>query len=113
MRKSECTSHAGCNLSCLPCGDLSRVTPQQPQLAFDVKRPSRQTHFGEKPMAGLPKGFEESKVGQKTNGAHTGGHYHVPALLWTLEIYFPAPKTCNQDAENLIVELKPKPLPKT
>lgn len=45
---------------------------------------------------------------------------HIPGdttmcqtLFWTLEIYFPAPKTCNQDAENLIVELKPKPLPKT
>ena len=58
---------------------FSQIFPPSPSpTEFDVKRPSRQTHFGEKPMAGLPKGFKESNVGQKTNGAHTRGHYHVP-----------------------------------
>ena len=34
--------------------------------------------LGKKPMAGLPKGFKESKVGQKTQDAHTREHYHMP-----------------------------------
>lgn len=29
-------------------------------------------------MAGLPEGFKDSKVGQKTNGAHTGRYYPLP-----------------------------------
>lgn len=42
------------------------------------------------PMAGLPKGFKESKFGQK-NCAHTKRHYTTcQTLHQTLEIHIPA-----------------------
>ena len=59
------------------------------------------------------RGSKNPRLARKQTVHIPGNTTTCQTLLWTLEMYFPAPKTCNQDAENPIAELKPKPLPKT